>query len=304
MLPEVEELLIGDFLIKDLKFVKCNGLGNDFVLINNMDYNIPENYLSNLAKKLCNRNFWIGSDGLLLICESEDKEKFDIKYRMFNPDGSEAEMCGNGIRAFAQYVYTYGIVKKEVLKVDTLAGLIVPKLNIVDGKIKDVTVDMGIPIFERSKIPIAGLGEGGKCLNEKIEVGGKTFEFTGVSMGNPHAVIFVDSIDMDEVKKFGPMIETHEMFPARMNVEFVQILSETEENFSVWERGAGITLACGTGACASVAAGVILEKFKPNTDILVHLPGGDLSIKYADGKIWMTGPAVISFEGIIKEIYI
>ncbi|MHA1820386.1 MAG: diaminopimelate epimerase [Promethearchaeota archaeon] len=349
---EMGSLRKGNYLIQNLEFYKYHGLGNDFIIIDNIKSKIPEKYLPDLARKLCFRQFWVGADGIILIEKPSDPRKFDIRYRMFNPDGSEAEMCGNGIRCFAVHLYNYGIVKKDKINIETLAGLIVPKLNFYDESeespdhngnskgdksdktsihkkiIKDVTVDMGVPIFEREKIPVANpeniqnnasinnnnnnndnnnnskSNNNKECLNETLVVEDQKFTFSAVSMGNPHAVIFVDNIDWDILKKYGPLIEKNKLFPQKINVEFVQVLSETEANFAVWERGAGITLACGTGASASVAVGVKLGKFKPNTDIKIHLPGGDLSIKFSQNKIWMTGEATFVYKGNIEKIYV
>jgi len=208
----------------------------------------------------------------------------DAKMRIFNADGSEAEMCGNGIRCFAKYCYENDVVRKKRMKVETLAGIKDVWLSLEGSKVKAVKVDMGKPILEREKIPM--LGEG-RCINEDFRIDGETFKITCLSVGNPHCVVFLEGLDTFPVEKFGPKIENHPLFPKRVNVEFVQVLDKNNLKARVWERGVGETFACGTGACASVVAGKLLGKVAEKCT--VHLLGGDLSIEYTD-KILMTGP--------------
>jgi diaminopimelate epimerase len=275
-----------------LKFWKMHGLGNDYVLIDNRDGKIREENTAEVAEKLCKRRFSIGADGLLLLYDSSEA---DVKMRIFNSDGSEAEMCGNGIRCFAKYCYENGVVEKTALKVETLAGIKSVWLEVEDGKVNSVTVDMGKPILERERIPV--LGEG-KCIDQKLEVDGAAFKMTCLSVGNPHCVIFVDDVDSFPVETVGPKIENHQLFPNRINVEFVQAVRRDESKVRVWERGVGETLACGTGACAAFVAGNLLGKI--DSACTVHLLGGTLKIGYKDDIILMAGPAEKAFEGIVN----
>jgi len=264
-----------------------HGLGNDYVVIDNRDGKVREDRLSRSAQRLCKRRFSVGADGLLLIYDSSVA---DAKMRIFNADGSEAEMCGNGIRCFAKYCYENSILKKGKMRVETLAGVKNLQLNLEGDKVKAVKVDMGKPILERERIPV--LGEG-RCIDEDLRVDDEIFKITCLSVGNPHCIIFVDDSDTFPVEKFGPKIEDYPLFPNRTNVEFVQVLNKNNLRVRVWERGVGETLACGTGACASVVAGKLLGKIAEKC--AVHLLGGDLSIEYKD-KILMTGP--------VEKVYI
>jgi diaminopimelate epimerase len=274
-----------------LKFWKMHGLGNDYVLVDNRDGKITEENIGKIAQKLCERRFSIGADGLLFLCKSSSA---DVKMRIFNADGSEAEMCGNGIRCFAKYCYEDNIVDETKLTIETFAGVKNVWLEIEDGKVELVTVDMGKPILERKKIPVLGQG---RCIDQELEVGEETLKMTCLSVGNPHCVIFVNDVESFPVTTVGPKIENHPLFPNRINVEFVQPLKRDELKVRVWERGVGETLSCGTGACAAAVAGNILGKTSPVC--IVHLLGGDLNIKYEDGKILMTGPAEKAFEGFV-----
>ncbi|MHA1148337.1 MAG: diaminopimelate epimerase [Promethearchaeota archaeon] len=291
-----------ELLLENLHFGKYHGLGNDYVLINDMELQIPEEKKSQLAKKLCEFHFSIGADGLIYVCPSK---KADIKMRIFNDDGSEAEMCGNGIRCFSKYVYEHEIVKKSSINIETLKGIMIADLNIVDDKVEGVKINMGPPSLKCDEIPVISVNDKDKCINEQIEVLDKTFFFTAVNMGNPHAVIFIDEqVNDEELNTYGAAIELHERFPKKTNVEFVQVLSETEATLRVFERGVGVTNSCGTGTCASVVAGTVLGKFKENTPITVHNDGGDLIITYTSETIFMEGPVEKSFKGIIEEIRI
>ncbi len=280
-----------------MEFAKMHGLGNDFVVVDGFREKLAEEALPDIAKSLCDRHFGIGSDGLILVLPSRVA---NVRMRMFNPDGSEAEMCGNGIRCFGKFVYDRGINRDNPLTVETLAGIKTIKLTVEEGKVVSARVDMGKPRFSRSEIPMAPTSSGSadKVIGETIKVDGKKFEVTCVSMGNPHCVIFEDDVDTFPVEKIGPLVENHRLFPQRTNVEFVQVLNTKEIKVRVWERGAGITPACGTGACASAVASNL--NGKTGRKVTVHLPGGDLFIEWlGNDHVSMTGPAVEVFTGNI-----
>ncbi|KAB2954480.1 diaminopimelate epimerase [Heliorestis acidaminivorans] len=277
-----------------MEFVKMHGLGNDFVIVDARKSPYLEHKdWEEVAIKVCDRHYGIGADGLILVLPSEIA---DISWRIINPDGSEPEMCGNGIRCFARYVYERAIVTNKIIKVETLAGIIVPEIQVNDeGKVVAVKVDMGEPIFERSKIPMTGHAD--KVIDEEIDVNGNTVKITALSMGNPHCLIYVDKIDQAPLTEWGPLVEKHQIFPKKTNVEFVEILNRNEAHMRVWERGAGPTLACGTGACATLV-GSVLNGYL-DRQATIHLPGGDLEIEWDEGsnKVFMTGPAVEVFQG-------
>ena len=273
-----------------MKFWKMHGLGNDYVVIDNRDARISDREASELALKLCKRRFSVGADGVLFVSNSTVA---DVKMRIFNADGSEAEMCGNGIRCFAKYCYENNIARKSEIVVETFAGNKRTWLTVESGVVQSVMVDMGIPELERSKIPMGGQG---KFINEALQVDGGVYKATCLSVGNPHCVIFVDSVDDFPVERVGSKIENHHLFPKRTNVEFAQVLSETEVKVRVWERGCGETLACGTGAVATVVAGNLMRKLSGK--VRVHLLGGDLEIEYAD-RLLMNGAAEKVFEGTL-----
>jgi diaminopimelate epimerase len=276
-----------------MEFVKMHGLGNDFILINGLKDGGTVNYFE-LAPKICDRNFGIGADGLLIILPSEVA---DIKMQIINSDGSEAEMCGNGIRCFAKYVFEEGIVDKTKMEVETLAGIIVPELILQKDKVVSIRVDMGEPQLERSRIPM--IGSPGPVIKEKLKVLDQEFEVTAVSMGNPHCVIFVSDLTKIDINKWGPLIEKHQAFPRKTNVEFVQVVTPSEAIMRVWERGAGITLACGTGACATLTAGVLNNLL--HRTAIIKLLGGELEIEWAENNhLYMTGPAEEVFRGVIN----
>ncbi|MBM7555846.1 diaminopimelate epimerase [Halanaerobacter jeridensis] len=275
-----------------MKFTKMHGLGNDFILLNCLGGTVDNP--SQLAQEMCDRNFGIGADGLVLVLPSEIEEA-DFRMRIFNPDGSEPEMCGNAIRCFAKYLYERDLTTKTNLNVETLAGIIKPKLILEDGAVKLVKVDMGQPRLKRSEIPMKG-EESEEVVKEPVEVAGEKFEVTCVSMGNPHCVIFVDDADEAPVRELGPKIETHDLFPEDINVEFIEVVNEEELEMRVWERGAGVTLACGTGACGSTVAAILNDLTKQK--VTVHLLGGDLVIEWADDDhVYMSGPATEVFTG-------
>jgi len=273
-----------------MKFWKMHGLGNDYILIDNRDEKISDTEVPELARKLCERRFSVGADGLLLVSNSVSAV---VKMRIFNVDGSEAEMCGNGIRCFVKYCYENWIVRKSELTVETLAGIKRTWLSVENGSVKSVKVDMGIPALERSNIPMFGQGT---SVNEDLQVNGEKYKVTCLSVGNPHCVVFVDAVDAFPVQRAGLKIENHSLFPKRTNVEFAQVLSENEVKVRVWERGCGETLACGTGACATVVAGNLLKKL--GSEVRVHLLGGDLEVEYAK-RLFLKGPAEKVFEGTL-----
>ncbi|MCW4044446.1 MAG: diaminopimelate epimerase [Candidatus Bathyarchaeota archaeon] len=275
-----------------MKFWKMHGLGNDYVVVDNRNQHIASTAAASLARKLCERRFSVGADGLLLV---EASSAADVKMRIFNADGSEAEMCGNGIRCFAKYCYENNIAKKTELTVETLAGVKKLWLTVSGNSVATVKVEMGAPALERSKIPMVGKGT---CINEELQVNGEKFKVTCLSLGNPHCVIFVDNVADYPVQNIGPKIENHRAFPNRTNVEFAQVLNRNELKLRVWERGCGETLACGTGACATVAAGNILGKL--DSKVTVHLLGGDLEVEYAE-HLFLKGPAEKVFEGKLFE---
>ena len=280
-----------------IDFVKMHGLGNDFILIDCLNKSLGDSsFLSYLAKKLCDRNFGIGADGLILILPSS---KADLRMRIFNFDGSEAQMCGNGIRCFAKYAYENKLISKNKFAVETLAGIITPELifqDLKDKKVLKVKVDMGTPKLRRREIPMTG-EDTPTVVDEALKINSEqTFKVTCVSMGNPHCIVFVDDVQSIQVDEIGPKIENHPLFPEKTNVEFIQILNRKEINFRVWERGVGETLACGTGACAALVAAVLNKK--TDREAIIHLRGGDLDIQWADdGHVYMTGPAELVFRG-------
>lgn len=273
-----------------IKFTKMQGLGNDYVYIDAINQNIENQ--SELSKYLSNRHFGVGSDGLILICKSEIA---DFRMRMFNADGSEAEMCGNGIRCVGKFVYDKGLTNKTTLTIETLAGIKILNLNIAKDKVETVRVDMGEPIFEPEKIPVISKEKPVKNLVIKAE--DKEFKFTCISTGNPHAITVVEDTEKFNVEKYGKVLEIDKVFPQKANIEFVQIVDRRNVKMRVWERGSGETLACGTGASATAVACCLNEL----TDRIVNveLLGGKLEIEWneTNNHIYMTGPAVTVFEG-------
>jgi diaminopimelate epimerase len=276
-----------------MRFWKMHGLGNDYIVVDNRDQKISEAGMEELAKKLCERRFSVGADGLLLVCNSTIA---DVKMRIFNSDGSEAEMCGNGIRCFSKYCYENGVAKKTEFAVETLSGIKHVWLTVKDGEVQFVKVDMGAPNWERASLPM--LGEG-TCMNCDLEVDGEPYKITCLSMGNPHCVTFVENIEEFPVDYVGPIIENHRAFPKRANVGFVQVLNKGELKVRVWERGCGETLACGTGSCAAVAAANKLGKV--GGKVTVHVLGGDLQVEVRK-TLFLSGAAEKVYEGtLFKE---
>ncbi|MDD3151208.1 MAG: diaminopimelate epimerase [Candidatus Gastranaerophilales bacterium] len=276
-----------------INFVKMHGIGNDFILVedaeikkNNLNYNT-------LAIKMCDRNFGVGADGLIIINPEDMKSTTDTAWRIFNSDGTEPQMCGNGIRCFAKYIKENNIIKKNKFTVNTLAGVITPEI-LADGRVK---VDMGAPILDSKKIPTNI--ETNKVLEYLVEIGDKKFKINAVSMGNPHCIIFTDEDTKKLALEYGSLLEKSEFFPEKTNVEFVKIISKNHIKIDVWERGCGITLACGTGSCATVVAAI--SNNLTENKVLADLPGGQLEIEWncdnLGNHVFMTGNAEIVFEG-------
>ena len=276
-----------------MKFTKMHGLGNDYVYVNCFEETVENP--KEVAVKVSDRHFGIGSDGLILIKPSD---KADFFMEMYNADGSQSEMCGNGIRCVGKYVYDFGLTNKTEVAIDTLAGIKYLTLHIENGQVATVTVDMGCPILEAKEVPVVAEEE--QCINQRIEVLGKDYDITAISMGNPHGIIFVEDVKHFPVHEVGKVLENHEIFPKRANIEFVEIIDKNTANMRVWERGSGETLACGTGTCASVVAAVLNGKL--NRTAVVHLLGGDLTIEWreSDNHVYMTGAATTVFQGEIN----
>ncbi len=274
-----------------MRFTKMHGLGNDYVYVDCIR-NPPPRDPVRLSQAVSDRHFGVGSDGLILICPSE---KADARMRMFNADGSEAEMCGNGVRCIAKYVYDHGLVKTPALTLETGRGILKLEMEVADGKVSQVRVDMGEPILAAERIPTTLPGN--PPINVPLSWEGGAVAVTCVSMGNPHCITFVDEITDALVLVTGPKLERHPAFPRKANIEFVRVNRRDDVTFRVWERGSGETLACGTGACAVVVAGVLTGKTERR--ITAHLRGGDLRLHWSeeDNHVWMTGPAVEVFSG-------
>jgi diaminopimelate epimerase len=270
-----------------------HGCGNDYVYVNCLEEMIPEP--EKTAVFVSDRHFGIGSDGLILICPSEVA---DFRMAMYNADGSQGQMCGNGVRCIAKYVYDYGLTDKTQISIETKGGIKYLDLTVEEGKVVSVKVDMGAPVLEAARIPI--LSDNAQVIDEEIIVNGTPYHMTGVSMGNPHAVVFVEDTACLDLEQIGPFFEHHPRFPERINTEFVEVLGPKEINMRVWERGSGETLACGTGACASAVACVLNHKTEDH--LTVHLRGGDLELFYdrQNNTVWMTGPATVVFDGEIN----
>ncbi|MFP4698054.1 MAG: diaminopimelate epimerase [Eubacteriales bacterium] len=274
-----------------MKFTKMQGLGNDYIYINCFEEKVEDP--KNLAIGMSDRHFGVGSDGLVLILPSKIA---DFRMRMFNADGSEAEMCGNAIRCVGKYVYDYGLTDKNIITIETMAGIKVLDLTVELDKVTLVKVDMGEPILEAHKIPVKS--DLKPVIGQSLEVNKVKYNFTCVSMGNPHAITFVEKVDNYPIKKVGPLVENNPIFPNKTNVEFVEIIDKKTLKMRVWERGSGETMACGTGACATLVAAVL--NGKSNREATIKLLGGDLLIEWekSNNHIYMSGPAEVSFEGI------
>lgn len=278
-----------------IKFTKMQGCGNDYVYVNCMEETI--NNPGEVSRYISDRHFGIGSDGLILICPSVVA---DFRMAMYNADGSEGKMCGNGIRCIAKYVYEYGLTDKEQISIETKSGIKYLDLTVKDGKVCLVKVDMGAPVLKPEEIPVVADKGMDTFIDQPVCIDGSEYKITCISMGNPHAVIFVDDTKNFAVSKYGPLFETSPLFPDSVNTEFVQVISRNEINMRVWERGSGETLACGTGTCAAVVACVL--NGRTDCEVTVHLLGGDLFIKYdrENETVWMTGPAETVFDGEIE----
>ena len=278
-----------------MHFTKMHGAGNDYVYVNCFAEKAPAD-IAETARRVSDRHFGIGGDGLVLICPSE---RADARMRMFNADGSESEMCGNASRCVAKYLYDHGIAKKEELRLETGRGILTLRVELEKGKVERVRVNMAAPILKSSEIPTTLPGD--PPVRAPLEVAGRKLEVTCVSMGNPHCITFVDEITDEWVLGVGPKIEVHPAFPRKINAEFVQVISPREIRMRVWERGSGETLACGTGACASAVAAVLNGLCERK--VLCHLPGGDLTLEWSEseGVVYMTGPATEVFSGVWNE---
>ena len=275
-----------------MKFTKMQGIGNDYVYVNCFKEKVDNP--SELAIKVSDRHFGIGSDGLILIKPSQ---KADFMMDMYNADGSQGAMCGNGIRCVAKYVYDYGLTDKKQISVETLSGIKYLDLTVVDGKVELVKVDMGEPILTAKDIPV--LADSEKVIDAPIQVDGKEYHITAVSMGNPHGIVYMDDVENLKIEEIGPKFENHQRFPDRINTEFVQVLNRNTLRMRVWERGSGETLACGTGACAVTVASVL--NGKTDREVTVQLLGGELKVCWDQetNHVFMTGPAKVVFDGEI-----
>lgn len=276
-----------------MKFTKMHGIGNDYVYVNCFQETVDNP--GEVARKVSDRHFGIGSDGLILIKPSDVA---DGKMEMYNADGSQGAMCGNGIRCVAKYMYDYGITDKTSISVETKSGIKYLDLTVKDGKVDTVKVNMGSPILKASEIPVVSEKE--QVVSEPVEVDGKEWKITCVSMGNPHAITYVDDVKNLDLEKIGPKFENHEIFPDRVNTEFVRVIDRKTVEMRVWERGAGETLACGTGACAVVVSSVLNELTEE--EVTVKLLGGDLKIHWdrEENLVYMTGSATTVFDGEIQ----
>lgn len=276
-----------------LEFTKMQGCGNDYIYINcfEREINCPES----LSIALSDRHFGIGGDGIVLILRSDVA---DAKMRMFNLDGSEGKMCGNAIRCIAKYIYDNKMARKNELKIETLSGIKTIQINTQNGLVSSARVDMGRAELEPSKIPVNLPGK--QVVNAPLNIEGKTYNITCVSMGNPHAVVFCDEVDSLTLTQIGPLFENNGIFPERVNTEFVKVIDKNTLKMRVWERGSGETLACGTGACAAAVAAVLNGYCGKNEDIHVLLLGGELIINYTDEGVFMTGDCAKVFEGVVE----
>lgn len=279
-----------------MRFTKMHGIGNDYVYVNAFDQQVPDPAAT--ARKISDRHFGVGADGLILVLPSD---KADVRMRMFNADGSEPEMCGNGVRCLAKYAYDHGLTRSNPMKVETGRGVLSLSLEVIENKVRQVTVDMGEPILPLPEIPVDRdkLVKGGREHEYRLSISqaNELLDAAFVSMGNPHAIIFVNEVAQVDVDHLGPVVERHKAFPRRMNAHWVQVHSRSELTMRTWERGSGITLACGTGASAVCVAGVLTGR--TDRRLLAHLPGGDLRLEWreADNHVYMTGPATEVFSG-------
>jgi len=279
-----------------INFFKMHGTGNDYIFLDCIkDIIIPEN-ISTISVKLSNRHFGVGADGIVLILPSEIA---NVRMRMFNSDGSEGNMCGNAIRCIAKYVYEKKYIENTHITIETLSGIKDLWISENQGKLTQVEVDMGKPIFDPKLIPVISTKE--IILNEKIIIDSTLYNITCLSMGNPHCVVFVDDLENLDLNKIGPLFENNNRFPNRINTEFIKIISENEISMRVWERGSGETLSCGTGSCAAAVASILNKFCNYNSDILIHIIGGTLTVNYKqDGNVYLKGPAEFVYEGKVE----
>ncbi|ENH97769.1 diaminopimelate epimerase [Gracilibacillus halophilus YIM-C55.5] len=278
----------------NIPFTKMHGLGNSYIFVDLFKFSLAEDTLSDLAQTVSDQNFGIGSDGLILIHPSEVAE---VGMRIFNKDGSEGKNCGNGLRCVAKYAYEEELINQKKFAIETKGGNVTAEVHGDRACIDQVTVDMGEPILERSRIPMQG-DHASKVVAEPFEIEGEKMSVTAVSMGNPHAVFFVDQMDNAPLYELGPIISNDKRFPEGVNVEFIEKVNDEELHFRVWERGSGVTQACGTGACAAVVAATLNQALNQDKEITVHLAGGDLYITWAsDGRVWMRGKAETTIAG-------
>jgi diaminopimelate epimerase len=278
-----------------MRFTKMHGIGNDYICVDGFAQQVADP--EGLARRVSDRHFGIGGDGLILILPSDQA---DVRMRMFNADGSESEMCGNGIRCLAKYAYDHGLARQNPMRVQTGNGVLTIQLHLdAAGKVAAATVDMGQPILEPARIPVDFHGD--RMVDALVKVDNQPFKVTAVSMGNPHAVIYVDDVAAVDLERLGPVIENHPLFPRRANVHFAQVLSPGQVSMRTWERGSGVTLACGTGACGVCVAGVLTGR--SDRRIMARLSGGELQLEWrqADNHVYMTGPAVEVFSGDFPE---
>ncbi len=281
-----------------MNFTKMHGLGNSYIYINMFEENIPEEKLAETAIHLADPNRGIGADGMILIMPSSSCA---VKMRVFNNDGSEAKNCGNGLRCVAKYSFDKGLVHQSQFSIETLGGPVQATVYPDEqGMVQNVTINMGQPQLKRSQIPMVGTPRHDQVVGEQLDISGEMVEITAVSMGNPHAVQFVESIENAPIMEHGPLLEKHEAFPDWVNVEWVEVVSPSELHFRVWERGTGVTQACGTGACAAVVASVLNGYSEQDVEVTVHLLGGDLTITWlSEGNVIMTGPAEYICTGTV-----
>ena len=275
-----------------MRFTKMHGIGNDYVYVDCLHERVADP--GRAARIVSDRHFGIGSDGLILICPSEDA---DFRMEMYNADGSQGAMCGNGIRCVGKYVYDHGLTDREQIRIETKSGIKTLDMTVQDGKVSQVKVAMGAPILKASQIPIRTKRE--QAIDMPMEVNGREYRITGVSMGNPHAVVYVDDVAGFDIEKWGPGFEKHPLFPDRINTEFCKVTDPQTIQMRVWERGAGETMACGTGACAAAVSSILNGYTKEQ--VTVRLLGGDLTIFWdrEEDQVYMTGPAVEVFSGEI-----
>ncbi len=278
-----------------INFLKMQGLGNDFILIDL--FNEPAMDYQQVAKDWCHRRLGIGADGLVLLSRADNVEN-DLKMVIYNSDGSEAMMCGNAIRCYAKYAYENNLVDTEEFRIETRSGVMIPRVILKDDLVVGVRVNMGIPALTPGQIPV--LFSGKEVIDEEVRFGDAMYRINAISMGNPHCVIFVDELERFPVEQVGPIVENDEIFPDRVNVEFIKVMSRNQIKLRVWERGAGMTMACGTGACAAVVACV--KNDLTDSKVTVHLPGGELFIEWAENEmVYMTGPAEYVYTGMIEQ---